>query len=119
MPRSHATRRSFRSPPRSKTSSSPVRPGRSSLFVHELTRPSVGVGVGDADAMTSLDQAKQIKEILESKKGGQVTIYPEACHGFAIRGDQNNDEEKKLKEQVFEQAVSVRPPSLHPSTLQS
>lgn len=70
----------------------------------DVVKP-VSVAVGEGDVMMGTDQSKQLKEILE-KKGGKVEIYDEeACHGFSVRGDLNNEKEKKLKEKSLEQAI--------------
>lgn len=71
-----------------------------------MTKP-VNVTVGTDDAMLGTSQAEQLKEILE-KKGGRVTILDDqAAHGFSVRGDLNNDHERKLKEKAFELAIEV------------
>jgi len=62
------------------------------------------VNVGDNDSMMGPDQAKQTKEILE-KKGWECNIIPGADHGFSVRGDLNNDKERKMKETATENAI--------------
>jgi len=69
------------------------------------------INVGDADAMMSVDQvrapdtlaqsltrqAKKAKEALAGKSfKAEVNIIPDAVHGFAVRGDQNNVRDRSL-----------------------
>lgn len=64
------------------------------------------INVGDADAMMSVDQAKKAKEALGGKSfKAEVNIIPDAVHGFAVRGDQNNDKEKKDKDTAAENTI--------------
>lgn len=49
------------------------------------------------------DSLKEYAEILKSNNGGSsdkisVKIYPNAVHGFAVRGDDMIESEKKQKE---------------------
>lgn len=50
----------------------------------------------------------QLKEILASKGEvpSEVTVYPGAHHGFTVRGDLNNETEKKQKEEAAEQTIA-------------
>lgn len=56
--------------------------------------------------MMPKDQVVQAQEILEKKNNGsEVQIFPDACHGFTVRGDQNNEDEKKWKDEAAENAI--------------
>lgn len=51
---------------------------------------------------------KQLKEILNAKENtpSEVVVYPGAVHGFAVRGDINNEQERKQKDQAAEQTIA-------------
>lgn len=61
---------------------------------------------GTDDAMFPDEQAQEVQDkIFPSKKNSRIVIFPGAVHGFGIRGDLNNDEERKLKEESVKNAV--------------
>jgi len=58
--------------------------------------------------MFSVDQIEQTKKLLSENKSVQseVVVYPGAHHGFSVRGDINNETEKKQKDEVAQQAFN-------------
>ncbi|KAH6956122.1 Alpha/Beta hydrolase protein [Fusarium avenaceum] len=63
--------------------------------------------IGDIDFALPLKEVHRVAEILEGKKGvdSEVVIIPNAKHGFAVRGDPNNEEEKEMADQAEDQLV--------------
>ena len=74
---------------------------------HAVTLP-LSVAVGDVDLVFKIADVQQTKDILEEKGKGthEVVIIPGAKHGFAIRGDPEDEKAAEKEQQAFEQAVS-------------
>ncbi len=55
----------------------------------------------------SESQTAEAKTTLQDKLGsrGRTKVYPNAVHGFAIRGDDLVPEEKKQKEDASKEAI--------------
>lgn len=74
-----------------------------------LSRPTL-IAIGDVDSimpMSEVEKAISVFNDLKEKNksaGLEVKVYPHAVHGFSVRGDQENDEERKLKEDAFKDA---------------
>ncbi|KAJ0125850.1 Uncharacterized protein HZ326_31045 [Fusarium oxysporum f. sp. albedinis] len=63
--------------------------------------------IGDIDFALPLKDVQKAAEILEKKKDvdSEVVIIPNAKHGFAVRGDPDNKEEKDMADQAEDQLV--------------
>ncbi|CAH0024564.1 unnamed protein product [Clonostachys rhizophaga] len=63
--------------------------------------------IGDIDFALPLKDVQKAAEILEGKKDldSEVVIIPNAKHGFAVRGDPNNKEDKEMADQAEDQLV--------------
>ncbi|CAG9986889.1 unnamed protein product [Clonostachys byssicola] len=63
--------------------------------------------IGDIDFALPLKDVQKAAEILEGKKDldSEVVIIPNAKHGFAVRGDPNNREDKEMADQAEDQLV--------------
>lgn len=63
--------------------------------------------IGDIDFALPLKDVHRVAEILEGKEDvdSEVVIIPNAKHGFAVRGDPNNKEEKEMADQAEDQVV--------------
>jgi len=73
--------------------------------IEAISKP-IQINVGDVDPMMPKDQQQQVKEILSKKPfPTEVNIIKDAVHGFSVRGDLNNDKEKKDKETATENAI--------------
>lgn len=73
----------------------------------EKVKQPISVAIGDNDMALKMPGVNQLKEIL-SKKGdveSEVTIYPGARHGFAVRSNPGDEKEKRQGEEAREQAV--------------
>ncbi|KAL7412514.1 dienelactone hydrolase [Mrakia frigida] len=76
-----------------------------------LTVPTL-IAVGDKDAFMSTSQIDEAIKIFNERKeknaskGLEIKVYPNAVHGFAVRGDQTVEEERKQKEEGFKDAIN-------------
>jgi len=71
----------------------------------EITKPTLVLN-GDDDPFMPLSQVKQVEALWSSYTvPNKVTVVPGAVHGFAVRGDIENDEEKKRKDDAAEDAI--------------
>ena len=63
----------------------------------DKVRVPMSIAIGDKDIVMGMKDVDKAKAILENKKDlrSEVVVYPGATHGFAIRGDPGNEEEKK------------------------
>jgi len=64
------------------------------------------INIGDGDQMIDTKGTETAKEIFSKKKDAEVIVYTGAVHGFTVRGDHNNDEEKKNKEKAAEATIN-------------
>ncbi|KAL6881329.1 dienelactone hydrolase family protein [Trichoderma novae-zelandiae] len=74
--------------------------------IEKLKRP-VSFAMGEHDAYLSAEQAETIRKIVEAKEEaarGEVTVYPQAGHGFCVRADQKFESTKQADE-AAEQCV--------------
>ncbi|OLN85924.1 Protein AIM2-like protein 3 [Colletotrichum chlorophyti] len=65
----------------------------------------LSVANGDDDVMMPRVRMAQAKELLGTKRGCEVVEYPGAKHGFAVRGDPNDQRQADLGMQAEDQAV--------------
>lgn len=72
-----------------------------------VTKP-LSLAVGTEDSLLSVDQNKQIKEILDAKAGlkTEVVEYKDQVHGFTLRGDFSSDKDKEAMDSALKQGVS-------------
>ncbi|KAG5812693.1 hypothetical protein H9Q74_006804 [Fusarium xylarioides] len=63
--------------------------------------------IGDVDFALPLKEVHNAAEILEAKRDvdTEVVLIPNAKHGFAVRGNPNNKEEKEMADQAEDQLV--------------
>ncbi|ORY29326.1 putative cytoplasm protein [Naematelia encephala] len=75
--------------------------------VEDITFTPVCIIKGTDDDMMSDSALDEVEGILKPKLGDKFEVYrfPDAVHGFTIRGDQNNEKEKKDKEDANEAAM--------------
>jgi dienelactone hydrolase len=74
--------------------------------VDPVTIP-ISVVVGDKDQVLSGPLAQQTKEILDGKNAGhEVTILPDAKHGFAVRMHTDDKHEMECAAKAEEQALA-------------
>ncbi|KAH7145621.1 dienelactone hydrolase [Dactylonectria estremocensis] len=69
----------------------------------------VSIAVGDKDNQIKAHQAPQVKEILEGKPDGakgEVRIYEDATHGFALRAAVDMDDLAKKASEAEDQCIS-------------
>lgn len=73
----------------------------------EKVRQPLSMAIGDNDLALKLPEVNQIKNILDRKEDvrSEVTIYPGARHGFAVRSNPGVEKEKRQVEEAREQAV--------------
>jgi dienelactone hydrolase len=73
----------------------------------ENVKLPLSVAIGDVDAMVSVAQAQQMKEILSAKNAGHdVVIIPGAAHGFATRAKPGDEAGTRQGVQAEDQAVN-------------
>lgn len=65
------------------------------------------MAIGDVDFALPLKEVHKAAEILDAKKDvdTEVVIIPNAKHGFAVRGNPDNEEEKDMADQAEDQLV--------------
>ncbi|WWC85849.1 uncharacterized protein L201_000716 [Kwoniella dendrophila CBS 6074] len=75
--------------------------------VKPITKTPVAVFKGTADAMMTDEALDQVEDILRNNLGDKFVAkkYPDAVHGFAVRGDLENGKEKAQKEEVTKDIV--------------
>lgn len=74
--------------------------------IERVTKP-LSVSIGDVDIALPLTQARQMKNVLDGKNESkyEVVILEGAKHGFAIRGNPEDEEQMKLAQIAEDQAV--------------
>jgi len=71
----------------------------------EITKPALVLN-GDEDPFMPLSQVKELEKLWSTfSVPNKIVVFPGAVHGFAVRGDIENDKEKKDKEDAFEAGV--------------
>ncbi|KAK5123950.1 hypothetical protein LTR85_002147 [Meristemomyces frigidus] len=75
----------------------------------------LALALGDKDSLLGEFEAKQIKEVMDKKRGGEdgcgekveseVKIYEDQVHGFALRGDWSSEKDKKAMDQATQQGI--------------
>lgn len=56
--------------------------------------------------MFPIEQVNQVKDdIFPGKKDAEIVVYPGVVHGWTVRGDLNNKEEKEQKEKATQAAI--------------
>jgi len=73
----------------------------------------LALALGEKDSLLGEFEAKTIKELMEKKKSGEegekveseVKIYDDQVHGFALRGDFQNEKDKKAMDQATQQGI--------------
>ncbi|KAL6406398.1 putative dienelactone hydrolase family protein [Ilyonectria robusta] len=65
------------------------------------------VAIGDKDTFMNLSLAQQMRDLLETENEGnhEVTIFPGARHGFAVRARPDNEHEMECAERAEQQAI--------------
>jgi len=72
----------------------------------EGTTKPISIAVGDKDTIMSIDEVRKCRDALNKMpQPTEVEIYPDAIHGFTIRGDIENTKEKEQKEQAVNQVI--------------
>lgn len=74
--------------------------------IENITQP-LSIAIGDNDLALKPAGVNQIKEILDRKEDlrSEVTIYPGARHGFAVRSNPGIEKERRQAGEAREQAV--------------
>ena len=67
----------------------------------------LSIAVGDLDRSLKPELARRVKGILEKKKDGlhEVVTFPGAKHGFAVRGNVEDEKVRRQAEEAKEQAL--------------
>ena len=75
--------------------------------IEKVMQP-LSIAIGDNDLALKPAGVIQIKEILDRKVDvrSEVTVYPGARHGFAVRSNPGVEKEEKQAEEAREQAVN-------------
>ncbi|KAK6905254.1 hypothetical protein I203_106074 [Kwoniella mangroviensis CBS 8507] len=70
--------------------------------VKPITKVPVAILKGTADAMMTDEALDEVEGILRGNLGDKLVVkkYPDAVHGFSVRGDLENGQEKAQKEEV-------------------
>ena len=74
----------------------------------DAVRKPLSMAIGDVDLGINIDMVKDIKALLEKKEDFpcEVTIYPGARHGFALRANPMDDAQTKSAREAEEQALA-------------
>ncbi|KAG0649896.1 Tropolone synthesis I [Hyphodiscus hymeniophilus] len=74
----------------------------------DAVRKPLSVAIGDVDMGIKIDMVKDIKALLEKKEDVpcELTIYPGAKHGFAVRADPKDEGQTKSAGEAEEQALT-------------
>jgi hypothetical protein len=74
----------------------------------DAVRKPLSVAIGDVDMGIKIDMVKDIKALLEKKTDVpcELTIYPGAKHGFAVRADPKNEGQTKSGIEAEKQAIA-------------
>jgi len=74
----------------------------------EAIRRPVQFNVGDIDEMLDVKSVDTIKEVLDAKHpdvASEVNMFNGGVHGFSVRGDMEEPEERKRKEDATEKTI--------------
>jgi dienelactone hydrolase len=79
----------------------------------EGVRAPLSLALGDKDSLLGEKEVGQIKELMEKKKTGEqgekvegeVRIYEDQVHGFALRGDWSSEKDKKAMDDAEKQGI--------------
>jgi dienelactone hydrolase len=81
-------------------------PSYTEMQAFEKTTAPTLVQCGDDDGLFPPEQVAQVeKDIFPSKKDAEIVVYSGVVHGWTIRGDLNNKEEKQQKEKATQAAL--------------
>lgn len=74
----------------------------------DAVRKPLSVAIGDVDLGIKIDMVRDIKALLEKKDDVpcELTIYPGAKHGFAVRADSKDAGQSKSAAEAEEQALA-------------
>jgi dienelactone hydrolase len=66
--------------------------------------------LGETDSYLGMGEVRKIEEVMGRKKRergveGEVVVYEGQVHGFALRGDQENPEDKKALDAAAQQGI--------------
>ena len=75
---------------------------------YDMVKKPLSIAIGDVDMGINIDMVKKIKTLLEKKEDVpcEVTIYPGAKHGFAVRADPKDEGQTKSAVGAEKQAIS-------------
>ncbi|WRT63806.1 uncharacterized protein IL334_000731 [Kwoniella shivajii] len=75
--------------------------------VKPITKVPVAIFKGTADAMMTDEALDEVEGILKGNLGDKLVVkkFPDAVHGFAVRGDLENGQEKAQKEEVTKETT--------------
>lgn len=76
--------------------------------VEKIVKP-VAFAVGDKDFVMNMKQVQEVKKLwagMQDKVETEVTIYPGAGHGFAVRADSHLQDAVRQATEAEEQAIS-------------
>lgn len=76
----------------------------------ETVAVPMSFALGDKDSLLDESQVKQIQEVMQEKKQAtglksEVRVYKDQVHGFALRGDWQNDKDKKAMDDAAKQGL--------------
>ncbi|WWC66802.1 uncharacterized protein I206_100708 [Kwoniella pini CBS 10737] len=75
--------------------------------VKPITKVPCAIYKGTADAMMTDEALDEVETILKGNLGDKLSVkkFPDAVHGFSVRGDLENGKEKAQKEEVTKDTV--------------
>lgn len=75
--------------------------------VKPISNTPVAIFKGDKDAMMDESALDEVEGNLKERLGGKLLVkrYPNAVHGFTVRGDDMIPEEKKQKEDAANEGI--------------
>ena len=67
----------------------------------------LSLAFGDQDSLVNQEAVGQFIDVLGKKKDipHEIRIYEDQIHGFAVRGDENNEKDKKAMDDAFKQGI--------------
>lgn len=74
----------------------------------------LSVALGEKDSYLGESEVRKIEEVMERKRNGEsggtkcegeVVVYKDQVHGFALRGDQENEKDKKALDDAAKQGI--------------
>lgn len=73
----------------------------------------LSIALGEKDSYLGVSEVRKIEDIMQKKRNGsggekcegEVVVYKDQVHGFALRGDQQNEVDKKALDDAAKQGI--------------